>query len=126
MFNTAFISLLGGTRFLYGIVKHKPVISHISQYQTPDVVVLITLVLAIGLAIIHNEVILAMITNFTVIIILLLLNMSYIRIQWKQKQARLEITTPTFIFKNSIFIITIIVFLFLFVKIIQMCFDGII
>lgn len=125
MFNTAFISLLGGTRFLYGLVKHKPGgISHISRYQTPDVVILTTLVLAIGLSLIHNEVTLAILTNFTVIIILLLLNISYIRIQWKKKQImeKQEITTPTFIFKNSIFILSIAVFVFLFVKIIQLGF----
>lgn len=81
MFNTAFISLLGGTRYLYGRVKHKPSVSHISRYQTPDIVILATLVLAIGLSLIHNEVTLAILTNFTVIIILLLLNISYIRIQ---------------------------------------------
>jgi amino acid transporter len=119
MFNTAFISLLGGTRFLYGLVKHKPIMNHISRYQTPDVVIMGTLVLAIGLSLIHNEVTLAILTNFTVIIILLLLNISYIRIQWKKKQMEKVITTPVFIFKNSIFIITIIVFIFLFVKIIQ-------
>lgn len=115
MFNTAFISLLGGTRFLYGLVKHKPKISHISRYQTPDVVILTTFVLAIGLSYIHNEVILAILTNFTVIIILILLNISYLRIQWKRK-----ITTLSYICKNSLFIIAIIVFIFLFIKIIQL------
>lgn len=115
MFNTAFISLLGGTRFLYGLVKYKPIVGHISRYQTPDVVILTTFVLAIGLSLIQNEVILAILTNFTVIIILLLLNISYLRIQWKRK-----ITTLSYICKNSLFIIAIIVFIFLFVKIIQL------
>ena len=124
MFNTAFISLLGGTRFLYGLVKHKPSVSHISRYQTPDIVILATLVIAIGLSLIHNEVTLAILTNFTVIIILLLLNISYIRIQWKKKQIgrKKGIPTPVFIFKNSPFIVSIIVFIFLFVKIIQLGF----
>ena len=122
MFNTAFISLLGGTRFLYGLVKNKPIINHISRYQTPDVVIVTTLVLSIGLSLLHNEITLAIITNFTLIIILLLLLMSYIRIQWKKKQTQWKITTPVFIFKNSLFISTIIIFIFLFVKIIQMGF----
>jgi APA family basic amino acid/polyamine antiporter len=117
MFNTAFISLLGGTRFLYGLVKHKPIVCHISRYQTPDVVILMTFVLAIGLSLVQNEVILAILTNFTVIIILLLLNISYLRIQWKKKQ-----TTLSYICKNSLFIVSIIVFIFLFVKIIQIGF----
>jgi APA family basic amino acid/polyamine antiporter len=115
MFNTAFISLLGGTRFLYGLVKYKPIVGHISRYQTPDAVILTTFVLAIGLSLTQNEVILAILTNFTVIIILLLLNISYLRIQWKRK-----ITTLSYICKNSLFIIAIIVFIFLFVKIIQL------
>jgi APA family basic amino acid/polyamine antiporter len=115
MFNTAFISLLGGTRFLYGLVKNKPTISHMSRYHTPDAVILTTFVLAIGLSFIYNEVILAILTNFTVIIILILLNISYLRIQWKKK-----ITTTSYIYKNSLFIIAIIVFIFLFVKIIQL------
>ena len=50
MFNTAFISLLGGTRFLYGLVKNKPVLRHISRYHTPDAVILATLVFTIGLS----------------------------------------------------------------------------
>jgi amino acid transporter len=115
MFNTAFISLLGGTRFLYGLVKHKPTISHMSRYHTPDAVILTTFVLAIGLSFIYNEVILAILTNFTVIIILILLNISYLRIQWKKK-----ITTLSYICKNSLFIIAVTVFSFLFVKIIQL------
>ena len=45
MFNTAFISLLGGTRFLYGLVKHKPIVS---QYQTPDIVIVTTFYLLLG------------------------------------------------------------------------------
>ena len=115
MFNTAFISLLGGTRFLYGLVKHKPIVRHISRYQTPDTVILTTFLLAIGLSLVQNEVILAILTNFTVIIILLLLNISYLRIQWKRK-----ITTLSYICKNSLFIVSIIVFIYLFMKIIQL------
>jgi len=122
MFNTAFISLLGGTRFLYGLVKHKPIVRHISRYQTPDAVILTTFILAIGLSLVQNEVILAILTNFTVIIILLLLNISYLRIQWKKKQQEMKITTLSYICKNSLFIVSIIVFIFLFVKIIQIGF----
>ena len=106
--------ILGGTRFLYGLVKHKPIVSHISRYQTPDIVILTTFILAIGLSLVQNEVILAILTNFTVIEYIISSN------SMEKKQQEMKITTLSYICKNSLFIVSIIVFICLFVKIIQL------
>ena len=78
MFNTAFISILGGTRFFYGNIKHNTLLNHINRYGSPSIIILITFIIATVMSLMQNEVILAIITNFTVIIILLLLNLSYL------------------------------------------------
>ena len=125
MFNTAFISLLGGTRFFYGMAKNKEIINHLSPYNTPDVIILITFILAVGLSLLQNEVILAILSNFTVIIILILLNVSYLRIKWNEAQEEHNILS-VFILKNLIFILSLIILILLFIKIIQLKYKGII
>lgn len=120
MFNTAFISLLGGTRFFYGNIKNNNSFNHLNSYGSPDICILLTGILAIILSLIQNEVILAIITNFTVILILILLNLSYLKIKWNEDENNIN----KFIYEGIPFIIVLVLLIYLFVQIIYLKYKG--
>jgi amino acid transporter len=120
MFNTAFISILGGTRFFYGNIKNNHNFNHLNKYGSPSIIILITFIIATVMSLLQNEVILAIITNFTVIIILLLLNLSYLRIKWKEDENNLM----QFIYEGIPFIAVLLLLLYLFVQIIYLKYKG--
>jgi amino acid transporter len=136
MFNTAFISILGGTRFFYGNIKHNTLLNHINRYGSPSIIILITFIIATVMSLMQNEVILAIITNFTVIIILLLLNLSYLNIKWTDQERALAKEQAQeqchdqvgrfiiFISNNWLFIASLILLLFLFIKVIEIYYSG--
>ena len=90
MFNTAFITFLGSTRFLYGCGKDDNVhfskkLSELNNNQTPHYSILLSLIVCIIFALFNNEVLIAIFTNFSCILLLLLIGLSIIIIRWKNK-----------------------------------------
>jgi APA family basic amino acid/polyamine antiporter len=90
MFNSAFLSLLGASRFMYGCGKSKDIDfpefwTHLSEHQTPTYSIMATLVIAIIAALINSEVILAVFTNFSVMFILTMISLSLLVIRWKER-----------------------------------------
>lgn len=90
MFNTAFITFLGSTRFLYGCGKDDNVhfskkLSELNNNQTPYYSILLSLIVCIIFALFNNEVLTAIFTNFSCILLLLLIGLSIIIVRWKNK-----------------------------------------
>jgi APA family basic amino acid/polyamine antiporter len=93
MFNTAFLSLLSGTRFMYGLGKDKEIHysdfwTTLSKYQTPKNAILFTFILAICLTLINNEVTMTIFTNTSVLFILLLIACSILIIRWRERNEK--------------------------------------
>lgn len=90
LFNTAFISLIGATRFMYGLSKDKQIhfsdtIRQLSSRNTPKYAILITFAICVLLALINNEVIMAVITNFSVMTVLILISISLLILRWRER-----------------------------------------
>lgn len=90
MFNTAFITFLGSTRFLYGCGKDDNVhfskkLCELNNNQTPHYSILLSLIVCIIFALFNNEVLIAIFTNFSCILLLLLIGLSIIIVRWKNK-----------------------------------------
>ena len=90
MFNTAFITFLGSTRFLYGCGKDDNVhfskkLSELNKNQAPYYSILLSLIACIIFALFNNEVLIAIFTNFSCILLLLLIGISIIIVRWKNK-----------------------------------------
>jgi APA family basic amino acid/polyamine antiporter len=90
MFNTAFITFLGSTRFLYGCGKDDNIhfskkLSELNNRQTPHYSILLSLIVCIIFALFNNEILIAIFTNFSCIFLLLLIGLSIIIVRWKNK-----------------------------------------
>ena len=90
LFNTAFVSLIGATRFMYGLGQKKEIAyaekwCELSENKTPKYAILLTYILSIILALVNNEVVMAVLCNFSVMSILILLSISLIMIRWKER-----------------------------------------
>lgn len=90
LFNTAFVSLIGATRFMYGLGQKKEIAyaekwCELSENKTPKYAILLTYILSIILALVNNEVVMAVFCNFSVMLILILLSISLLMIRWKER-----------------------------------------
>ena len=96
MFNTAFVSLLCGTRYLYGLGKDQkipPVFSETNQYKAPHYSILLSCILMFLLIITNNENLALIITNLCVFLILILTNLGLFFIKYNPIQL-----IPTIVF----------------------------
>ncbi len=90
MFNTAFLSVLSATKFMQGLGKeHKIMFSEFwaqtNQYNSPSNAIFASLIITILLAIINNEVLMAIFSNTSCILILALLSISVLLLRWKEQ-----------------------------------------
>lgn len=90
MFNTAFLSHLCATRFLYGCAikktcKYPDFFSSLSSYKTPTNAIIISFVISVLFAILHNEVLMAIFSNFTTLSIMIAMTVSLLMIRWKER-----------------------------------------
>jgi len=77
MFNTAFVSLLCGTRYMYGMAKtnHIPsIFAETNRYHAPHYAIAISTLIMLFFCIVNNENIAIIVTNVCVILLLLLIN----------------------------------------------------
>jgi len=115
MFNTAFLSILSATRFMQGLGKDKSIAfsdfwAKTSTFNSPTNAILASLIITILLAIINNEVLMAVITNSSCVLLLFLVCLSIILIRWKERNNLEAQKTNNFI-KGNINNIPIIVVL---------------
>lgn len=90
MFNTAFLSILSATRFMQGLGKEKRIMfsefwEQTSQFNSPTNAILASLFITVLLAIINNEVLMAIFSNISCILILALLSIAVLLLRWKEK-----------------------------------------
>ena len=90
MFNTAFLSILSATRFMQGLGKEKRIMfsefwEQTSEFNSPRNAILASLFITILLAIINNEVLMAIFSNTSCILILALLSIAVLLLRWKEK-----------------------------------------
>jgi len=95
LFNTAFLTLTGGSRFLYGLSNNKviPYSEHLTQLnrnQAPQNAILVTFVISVIAALLNNEVILAVITNFSAMYIMITISICLIMIRWRERDNKKE------------------------------------
>ena len=90
MFNTAFLSVLSATKFMQGLGKEKKIMfpdfwAKSNKFNSPSNAIYASLAITILLAIINNEVLMAIFSNTSCILILFLLCMSILILRWKER-----------------------------------------
>jgi len=95
LFNTAFLKLLGASRFLYGlgnndIIPFNNFLTKVNINQAPQNSILVTFVIAVLCCLLNNEIILAVITNFSVIYMLISISTAMLITRWKERDDEKE------------------------------------
>jgi amino acid transporter len=90
MFNTAFLSLLSASRFIYSCGKENNISnpdfwSKLSDNSTPTNAIIVTFVIAAICSLINNEVVLTVFTNFSALFILVLLCLALLITRWNER-----------------------------------------
>lgn len=90
MFNTAFLSLLSASRFIYSTGKENYISnvdfwSKLSDNNTPTNAIIVTFIIALLFSIINSEFVLTIFTNFSALLILVLLCISLLVIRWNER-----------------------------------------
>jgi amino acid transporter len=90
MANTAFLSILSATKFMQGLGNDKKILfsefwAASNQYGSPTNAILISLLITILLAILNNEVLMAVFTNTSCIMILSLISISLLLKRWSER-----------------------------------------
>ena len=119
MFNTAFLSVLSATKFMQGLGKEKRIMfsefwAQSNQHNSPSNAIFASLIITILLAIINNEVLMAIFSNTSCILILSLLSIAVLLLRWKEQTNIDAQNTHNFI-RGNINNIPIIVIINLFV-----------
>lgn len=105
MFNTAFLSVLSATRFMQGLGKEKRILfsdfwAQTNQFNSPSNAIFASLLITILLAIINNEVLMAIFSNTSCILILALLSIAVLLLRWKEQTNKDAQNTHNFIRGN--------------------------
>jgi amino acid transporter len=90
MFNTAFLSLLSASRFIYSCGKENTISNpefwgKLSEYSTPTNAIIVTFIIAFACSLMNNEVVLTVFTNFSGLLILLLLCVALLITRWGER-----------------------------------------
>ena len=90
MFNTAFLSALSATKFMQGLGKENKISfsnfwAQSNKNNSPSNAIGITLVIAILLAIINNEVLMTIFTNTSCVMILFLICVAVLMLRWSER-----------------------------------------
>lgn len=90
MFNTGFLSALTASRFIYGCGKEKQIPysefwSKLNENKAPTNAILVTMLISILFALTNNEVILSVLSNFSLFVILISICVSLLIIRWKER-----------------------------------------
>lgn len=113
MFNTAFLSVLSATKFMQGLGKENKIMfskfwAKSNQFNSPSNAIFASLAITILLAIINNEVLMAIFSNTSCIIILSFLSISVLLLRVNEQTNKDAQNTHNFI-KGNINNIPIIV-----------------
>lgn len=127
MFNTAFLSALTATRFMYSCANENHIMfsefwKKLNSNKVPSNAIIVSALIAILFSLFNNEVILAIFTNFSLFIILISLCTSLLIVRWNERTNIEKQKASNYIWGNInniplLVVIQIIVLVFLFYKI---------
>jgi APA family basic amino acid/polyamine antiporter len=105
MFNTAFLSLLSASRFIYSCGKKNNISnpdfwSVLSEYHTPTNAILVTFAIAAAFSLTNNEVSITVFTNFAALFILMLLCIALIATRWAERSDAVRQSEHNYIIGN--------------------------
>ena len=105
MFNTAFLSLLSASRFIYSCGKKNNISnpdfwSVLSEYRTPTNAILVTFAIAAAFSLTNNEVSITVFTNFAALFILMLLCIALIATRWAERSDAVRQSEHNYIIGN--------------------------
>lgn len=90
MFNTAFLSVMSATKFIQGCGKEKNI--HFPDFwakesinKSPVNAIIVSFIICLLLAIVNNEVLMTVFTNFTCVLTLILLSVAVLLIRWNER-----------------------------------------
>jgi APA family basic amino acid/polyamine antiporter len=89
MFNATFLALLSSTRFVYGLGKENKIpfsdfFSQNNSFNAPTNAIYVSLIIASLLAIINNEVVMAVLSNLICILILIILSVTVLIMRYNE------------------------------------------
>lgn len=127
MFNTAFLSALTATRFMYSCANENHIMfsgfwKTLNSNKVPSNAIIVTALIAIVFSLFNNEVILAIFTNFSLFIILISLCASLLIVRWNERANIEKQKTANYIWGNVnniplLVVIQIVILVYLFYKI---------
>ena len=105
MFNTAFLSLLSASRFIYSTGKENHINNvdfwkKVSDYNTPTNAIIVTFIISVIFSLINSEVVLTIFTNFSALFILVLLCVALLVIRWNERDNLAEQAEHNYILGN--------------------------
>ena len=105
MFNTAFLSLLSASRFIYSTGKENHISNvefwkKVSDYNTPTNAIIVTFIISVIFSLINSEVVLTIFTNFSALFILVLLCVALLVIRWNERDNLAEQAEHNYILGN--------------------------
>jgi len=105
MFNTAFLSLLSASRFIYSTGKENHISNvdfwkKVSDYNTPTNAIIVTFIISVIFSLINSEVVLTIFSNFTALFILVLLCVALLVIRWNERDKPAEQAEHNYILGN--------------------------
>ncbi len=89
MFTTAFVSLLSGTRFMYGMAKEKklpPVFAELSTHATPHWAIAVSCALVFLLVLSNSETLALILCNLCCLLLLIAVNAALVVIRYKEEK----------------------------------------
>jgi basic amino acid/polyamine antiporter, APA family len=105
MFNTAFLSVMSATKFMQGLGNDKKIAfpefwAKANENGSPTNAIYVSLAITILLAILNNEVLLAVFTNTSCILILGMLSVALLMLRWKERNDPDAQNTHNYIYGN--------------------------
>jgi amino acid transporter len=105
MFNTAFLSLLSASRFIYSTGKENHISNvdfwkKLSDYNTPTNAIIVTFIISVIFSLINSEVVLTIFSNFSALFILVLLCVALLVIRWNERDNPAEQAEHNYILGN--------------------------
>jgi APA family basic amino acid/polyamine antiporter len=105
MFNTAFLSVLSATKFMQALGRDNKIMfsefwKQTNEHNSPSNAIFASLLICILLAIINNEVLMAIFSNTSCVLILILLSIALLMIRWRERSDTTAQGTHNYIYGN--------------------------
>jgi APA family basic amino acid/polyamine antiporter len=105
MFNTAFLSVLSATKFMQALGRDNKILfsefwKQTNPHNSPSNAIYASLIICILLAILNNEVLMAIFSNTSCVLILLLLSLALLMLRWQERNNQTAQQTHNYIYGN--------------------------